>query len=240
VSFQLTNQVWKESRVPRDQKVALLVLLRMADRANEDDEAWPSVKSLAKDCRTTRVTVRAAIAVLEELGEVVRIAEAGERYAQAVFRVVPGGGSETTGVAQPPMVGQPCQGGGSAVRQGVADTPQTIKEPAVESPVTLSQPFPNLDQLRKAHSEARSRLQDQRFLEKTGDPSADVAAAKREVDRLAAAIRRDERGAAPGDRTGLGSGGPVIDQLIREFDAVELSAEEAGKYAGVPDFRVQT
>ena len=70
MSIQVTNNVWKYSRA---NGTPLLVLLCLADSANEDGECWPSISSIGKKCRLKdeRHVRRVIHEVLqEELGEV--------------------------------------------------------------------------------------------------------------------------------------------------------------------------
>lgn len=50
----------------------LIVLLRLADRANSAGECWPSIRTLAADTRQSERTVRSALVELERLGHISR------------------------------------------------------------------------------------------------------------------------------------------------------------------------
>ena len=45
-----------------------LVLLKLADNANDNGECFPSIKHIAKECEMGRTTVKSHIKALEELG----------------------------------------------------------------------------------------------------------------------------------------------------------------------------
>jgi hypothetical protein len=67
--------VWEHSRAEGSD---LLVLLALADIADDDGECWPSVGYLAKKCRIDTRTVQRRIRSLEELSEVVVIRNGGK------------------------------------------------------------------------------------------------------------------------------------------------------------------
>lgn len=67
-NFALT-WVWKHSRARGTQR---LVLLSIADQANDDGEAWPSVGSLSQRCLVAERQVQRAVVALIESGELVR------------------------------------------------------------------------------------------------------------------------------------------------------------------------
>lgn len=59
---------WKHSQA---RGTNLLVLLALADIANDDGECWPSIPHLARKCRLDQRTAQRRIRSLEELGELV-------------------------------------------------------------------------------------------------------------------------------------------------------------------------
>jgi len=218
MSFDLTNWVWKEADVPRAKKLPLLVLLRLADYADDDGLCWPSVTSLARDCRSDRRTIQRTLEELEELGLLVRL---GTR-----FRVLRGEGRALMG-AQPSPGAQPSRGEGSE-HAGWGQSPHKPSEEPSVDPSQESAParkVAGIDVVRRAHSAARNVLRDARLAEKEGRPGSDlaVADAKKEVDRLAAAIRRMDHGNVPTLRQALGSDDAVVQTFISEFDAVEIT-----------------
>ena len=50
-----------------------LVLLKLADNANDNGECFPSIKHIAKECEMGRTTVKSHIKALEELGFIYKI-----------------------------------------------------------------------------------------------------------------------------------------------------------------------
>lgn len=69
MSLAATQRAWSTPGLTTAQ---LIVLLRLADRANDSGECWPSVRTLAADTRQSERTVRAALAELERMGHITR------------------------------------------------------------------------------------------------------------------------------------------------------------------------
>lgn len=87
MSVEATTAVWRTSRATG---CARLVLLALADYANDDFTAWPSVDSLAKKALISERTVRYALRSLEEAGEIATQVASGQhgsnRYVLTVCR----------------------------------------------------------------------------------------------------------------------------------------------------------
>lgn len=142
MSNDAITAVWRRTTLPNDRKVAMVILLRLADHANGNDEAWPKVTSLARDCRTDRRTVQRALVYLQELGEIVQVAAAGDREPSAVYRITPGGlspqraqpseGSALSGVSPQQVRAQPTKSEGSAHKGGGLSPPKPKEEPSEE------------------------------------------------------------------------------------------------------------
>jgi hypothetical protein len=66
MSLNIWRTVWEKSR---HGKTALLVLLAIADHANANGEAYPSVDSLAKKCGMKRRNLQITLSKLEQSGE---------------------------------------------------------------------------------------------------------------------------------------------------------------------------
>ena len=62
MSYSATKWAWKQRLKPLDK----IVLLSLADRANESYECWPSMQTLADDCGMCRKSVFNSIVKLEE------------------------------------------------------------------------------------------------------------------------------------------------------------------------------
>lgn len=69
MSVHLSSVVWRESTATG---TTLLVLLSLADQANDDGECWPSVAKIAQRCRVSERSVHRHLNDLEELGEIGR------------------------------------------------------------------------------------------------------------------------------------------------------------------------
>jgi len=67
MSIAWMNYVWEHSR---QKGTSLLMLLAIADHANDDGLCWPSVARLAHKARTTKRQAQRVIAYLEETGEI--------------------------------------------------------------------------------------------------------------------------------------------------------------------------
>lgn len=66
MSVRVTAQVWAQSKAKGS---ALLLLLAIADYANDSDVAWPSVETLSRKIRMTRRNTQLLLRQLEESGE---------------------------------------------------------------------------------------------------------------------------------------------------------------------------
>lgn len=85
MSVSIMADVWKYSQAEGN---ARLVLLAIADRANDDGECWPGQKNLAEKCRVSERTVKRCVKELGELGELV-VTRRGKNRTN-VYRVVTG------------------------------------------------------------------------------------------------------------------------------------------------------
>lgn len=75
MSVRVMTDVWRYSQASATD---LLVLLALADIADDDGECWPSIAHLASKCRVSSRTVQRCIRALEQIGEVVVIIGAGK------------------------------------------------------------------------------------------------------------------------------------------------------------------
>jgi DNA-binding transcriptional ArsR family regulator len=130
VSIRVTVDVWEHSRAAGNE---LLVLLRLADAANEESrEAWPSVGNIAARTKLSERTVQRALRSLAEAGEIEVVEEGGRSsrgYRATVYRVLCQQGRQVvTDVAgATPEAGR----GDSAGTAGVTPvSPQPSKEPS--------------------------------------------------------------------------------------------------------------
>jgi hypothetical protein len=82
VSIKTINFVWQNSK---QRGSALLVLLAIADFANDDGEAWPSIRSLAKKARMSERNVNHILR--EKLSGEVEIRVNGSKFRTNLFRL---------------------------------------------------------------------------------------------------------------------------------------------------------
>lgn len=68
MSIKVMTAVWDHSKAAGTD---LLVLLALADMANDDGECWPAIGTIARKCRIDARTTQRRIRSLEQLGEVV-------------------------------------------------------------------------------------------------------------------------------------------------------------------------
>ncbi len=76
ISIKLTSAVWKHSK---QKSGALLVLLALADYANEDGIAWPAVSTLARKARMSSRNVQRWLSTLQRDGELKVLRNQGRR-----------------------------------------------------------------------------------------------------------------------------------------------------------------
>jgi hypothetical protein len=87
VSYKVTDWVWRESE---SRNGARLVMLAIADRADEDGRAWPSVEDIAERTRLSRRAVQKGVAELIGLGEL-EVDQGGGRARANRYRIIPKG-----------------------------------------------------------------------------------------------------------------------------------------------------
>ena len=85
MSIKVTNWVWEHSEARGG---ARLVLLALADRADEYGRSWPSVQYLAARCRLSPRAVQRAVAELASIGEL-EIDHGGGRHRSNRYRIIP-------------------------------------------------------------------------------------------------------------------------------------------------------
>ncbi|WP_263165446.1 helix-turn-helix domain-containing protein [Streptomyces sp. SCSIO ZS0520] len=85
MSIKVTNWVWSRSE---SRNGARLVMLALADRADDQGRAWPSHDDIAERTRLTPRAVRKCIAELVALGEL-EVESGGGRHRVNRYRIVP-------------------------------------------------------------------------------------------------------------------------------------------------------
>lgn len=125
-----------------------LVLIKLADNANDDGECWPSYQYIADQCEISRTTVKTHVRVLEEMGMLTReFRRKGELNQSNIFRINLGNptplamgrarsalGQITPDVGQEPPEGGvgAAQGGGAGVAPGISHSFEPVIEPIIE------------------------------------------------------------------------------------------------------------
>lgn len=110
-----------------------LVLIKLADNANDNGECWPSYQHIADQCEIGRSTVKSHIRELEKMGFLVRIFRRdGELNKSNIFRL----NLDANSGAGSDLVGQdlPEGGAGAAPGGGAGADPRTSHsfEPVIE------------------------------------------------------------------------------------------------------------
>lgn len=137
MSNEALNRVWSSSLARGSD---LVVMLRLADRADEKFECFPGHKSLAKDCRLQVRQVKAILQRLKKHGEISwrRRPSADPKEATNLYRITLG--TVHSAAQCTPLhgaAGNPVQSGAiptcaPASDQGAAGCTQTLSEPPVE------------------------------------------------------------------------------------------------------------
>lgn len=97
MSVHVSSAVWKQTTAKGSQ---LLVLLALADIADDEGRCYPGIKSLAAKTRLSPRAVQYNIAALTASGELRIDAPRGSQYGTNLYVVTPGGHPETTGDAK--------------------------------------------------------------------------------------------------------------------------------------------
>jgi hypothetical protein len=84
VSVKVLARVWAHSNQSGG---ALLVMLALADFANDDGECWPSIPVLAEKARLTERGIQYLLPILEQAGEIRRIRSTGGRNRRSHYFV---------------------------------------------------------------------------------------------------------------------------------------------------------
>lgn len=124
-----------------------LILIKLADNANDDGVCWPSIPYVAKHTEMTVRTVQTQIAILADRGfiEVIRRPVDGAKNGTNVYRLSPPKGGEKAAPTPPQQLhrgGETISKGGEtgAPRVGAGDAPEPKtsfepkKEPVIEPP----------------------------------------------------------------------------------------------------------
>jgi len=157
MSIEVSRAVWARSKA---HGAPLLLLLALADFANDDEECWPSVKTLATRCRTHPRNIQKNLAKLRALGELTAGDQDGPKGANRFRITVPDGVAITPPPAKTPAPAISSQRGGDNAVGGVAITP----------------PEPSRNYQEPSKGSARKRPASPRFTPPTPDEARAFAA----------------------------------------------------------------
>ena len=149
MSIEVMSQVWKYSK---HSGTALLMLLAIADSANDERRAWPSIATLARKTRMSERNARYLLRELEDSEEIESSVAAGPHGSNvySIKQYDPGGMQHIAG-------GQPVAGGKTASKGGqpIAPNPSlTIIDPSEN----LNAASPREPRARDLHFEALADL----------------------------------------------------------------------------------
>jgi hypothetical protein len=68
MAIKYSSKIWRETN---QQGTRRLVLLALADYANDQGMAWPSIASLAQKCRLSERQTQRILRILEKDGEII-------------------------------------------------------------------------------------------------------------------------------------------------------------------------
>jgi hypothetical protein len=77
MSVHVSSWVWKHSKAKDHQ---LLVLLALADMANDEGKCWPSIKTICQRCRISERSARGAVSQASKNGELQILAQEGPNW----------------------------------------------------------------------------------------------------------------------------------------------------------------
>ncbi|HRI12866.1 MAG TPA: helix-turn-helix domain-containing protein [Verrucomicrobiota bacterium] len=141
MSNELLNRAWMVQGLSGTEK---LVLIRLADRANEQDQCFPGQTSLAKDCCLTTRAVRNAIHSLAQKGHLLVVKPATFNQS-ATYRITPtppesgSGGERDSGAEQDSAPSgtafrSPPELNSGPLRNGVPPNPNITQREPSENP----------------------------------------------------------------------------------------------------------
>lgn len=131
MSILVMSQVWKSAPF---KGTNLLVLLALADAADDEGLCWPSVQTLSAKARASESAVHRSLRALEEAGWLDREHRSGSSN---LYRVTPDRG----GCQIDTPVASGTGGGAASDTRGVPPVaPRTVIEPSLEPPLTSEAP----------------------------------------------------------------------------------------------------
>ncbi|MHC8321225.1 helix-turn-helix domain-containing protein [Pseudomonas sp. GB2N2] len=135
-----------------------LVLIKLADNANDQGECWPSYQHIADQCEISRSTVKVHIRELENTGLLRReFRRKGELNQSNVFHLTLSGGASDTpggGAAENPPGAAENPGGGAAAAPRTSHLYEPVKEP---KPMGTPAPLEGFEAFWKLYPKKKSR-----------------------------------------------------------------------------------
>ena len=128
MSIKVMSWVWEQDLPPLDK----IVLMAIADHADDDGYAWPSMKRIAEKCSMEKRTVQRHVEKLQEqqlLKVESRQRHDGSSSSNGYTVVMNGTNREGVAESHPPMSGM-------TPPHGTDDTPLTVIEPSEETTTT--------------------------------------------------------------------------------------------------------
>lgn len=214
--------------------IAKAVLVCLADYADADGVAWPSVPSLAKEVQVSDRTVQRALRALAECG----IVSVTERVRQD--------GGQTSNGYQLAMPAAPPGDSVSPPRCQVVTPPVTLLSPANEPPIepSLSDERDSPARAKRSYSKAfeAAWLAYPHHKGRSSKPKASDEFAKLPPDERASLPAAAERFAANVDDACGGKGAPDMARWLREgkhmnWQADEATASKSATFDGPPELR---
>jgi len=129
MSIKVMSWVWEQDLPPLDK----IVLMAIADHADDDGYAWPGMKRIAEKCSMEKRTVQRHVEKLQEqqlLKVESRQRNDGSSSSNGYTVVMDGTKEEGVAESHPPMSGM-------TPPHGTDDTPLTVIEPSIETTTTM-------------------------------------------------------------------------------------------------------
>ena len=129
MSIKVMSWVWEQDLPPLDK----IVLMAIADHADDDGYAWPGMKRIAEKCSMEKRTVQRHVEKLQEqqlLKVESRQRHDGSSSSNGYTVVMNGTNREGVTLCHPPMSGM-------TPPHGTDDTPLTVIEPSIETTTTM-------------------------------------------------------------------------------------------------------
>ena len=128
MSIKVMSAVWENAPVRQGK---LLVLLAMADYADERGVCWPSIGKLAERARLKRRQKQDILKKLLEVG-LIRKERLTGRYEPNIYKILCGRGAETTPLGEKQGCSPAPRGVQSSTARGAPHRLLTVTEPSLE------------------------------------------------------------------------------------------------------------